>query len=185
MHAGWLANCVDALADADVVAGAFDFWSLNGIPATPSVPAAFRQLGFLPAGLGANLAVRREAFEKIGGFTEEPLPGEDIDLCWRLQLHGFRFAIAQDAVVAKRARGQFGEVFHQAFNYGRSGAVLHRRYRDEGARRDMSGALKSWGWLLFSLPLLIERPRRIEWARAAGTRLGRLYGSYTEGVFFP
>ncbi len=185
VHAGWLASCVEGLQDADVVAGAFDFWSLNGIAPSRSVPAAFRQLGFLPAGLGANLAVRRRAFESVGGFAEERLPGEDIDLCWRLQLQGFRFAIAPDAVVAKRARARFGEVFRQAFDYGRSGPMLHARYRRDGARRDLSGAFKSWVWLVVSLPLLLQAQRRIEWARTAGTRLGRLVGSASEGVFFP
>ena len=101
---GWLAGCAAALEHADVVAGYFDFWSLNGGPSKDPVPAAIRQLGFLPAGLGANLAVRREVFEKVCGFNEEPLPGEDIDLCWRLQLQGFRFAAAPNAVVAKRER---------------------------------------------------------------------------------
>ncbi len=168
-----------------MVAGLFDFWSLNGISASPSVPAAFRQLGFLPAGLGANLAVRRQAFEKVGGFTEEMLPGEDIDLCWRLQLEGFRFDIAKDAVVAKRARSKFGEVFTQAFAYGRSGVVLHGLYRGDGAHRDLYGAYKSWVWLVMSVPLLAQPQRRIEWARTAGMRLGRLAGSITERVFFP
>jgi cellulose synthase/poly-beta-1,6-N-acetylglucosamine synthase-like glycosyltransferase len=175
VHAGWLAGCVAALQHADVVAGLFDFWSLNGISASPSVPAAFRQLGFLPAGLGANLAIRRQAFDKVGGFTEDMLPGEDIDLCWRLQLDGFRFDIARDAIVAKRARSKFGEVFAQAFAYGRSGVVLHGLY----------GAYKSWVWLVMSIPLLGQPQRRIEWARTAGMRLGRLAGSINERVFFP
>jgi glycosyltransferase involved in cell wall biosynthesis len=185
VHAGWLAGCVAALQHADVVAGLFDFWSLNGISASPSVPAAFRQLGFLPAGLGANLAIRRQAFDKVGGFTEEMLPGEDIDLCWRLQLEGFRFDIAKDAVVAKRARSKFGEVFTQAFAYGRSGVVLHGLYRNAGAHRDLYGAYKSWVWLVMSIPLLAQPQRRIEWARTAGMRLGRLVGSINERVFFP
>jgi glycosyltransferase involved in cell wall biosynthesis len=185
VHAGWLAGCVAALQHADVVAGLFDFWSLNGISASPSVPAAFRQLGFLPAGLGANLAIRRQAFDKVGGFTEDMLPGEDIDLCWRLQLDGFRFDIARDAIVAKRARSKFGEVFAQAFAYGRSGVVLHGLYRNAGAHRDLYGAYKSWVWLVMSIPLLGQPQRRIEWARTAGMRLGRLAGSINERVFFP
>ncbi|MGO8870405.1 MAG: glycosyltransferase [Acidimicrobiales bacterium] len=182
---GWLAACATALRDADVVAGSFDFWSLNGARASPSAPAATRQLGFLPAGLGANLAVRRPVFEAEGGFDEELLRGEDIDLCWRLQLRGFRFAIAPDAVVAKRERAGFTEVFHQAFAYGQCGPAFYRRYRDKGARRTLAGALKSWTWLVVSLGLLFHADRRSQWARAAGMRLGRLAGSVKERVFFP
>ena len=70
----------------------------------------------------------------MGGFDEELSVGEDIDLCWRLQLAGFRFALESGAVVFKREPTGFGEVFRQAFAYGRCGPVLYRRYRAVGAR---------------------------------------------------
>jgi glycosyltransferase involved in cell wall biosynthesis len=183
--AGWLAACAEALRHADIVAGAFDFWSLNGTRKSATAPAAIRQLGFLPAGLGANLAVRRSVFDGVGGFNEDLLLGEDIDLCWRLQLQGFQFAYAPDAVVAKRELTGFGNVFKRSFSYGRSGPALFRRYRSVGARRNLVGAAKSWAWLVISLPLLFERRRRTQWARAAGMRSGRLVGSVTQAVFFP
>ncbi len=183
--AGWIAGISRGLAGADVVAGWFDFWSLNDIPPTPPLPATTRQLGFLPAGLGANLGVRRAAFEEVGGFDEAFVPGEDIDLCWRLQLRGFQFAEVPDAVVSKRARSTFGHVFRQAFAYGQCGPLLHRRYRRSGARRDIRGACRSWAWIIVSLPRIFQPTRRIAWARAAGTRLGRLEASLRLRIFFP
>ena len=72
--AGWLSACVTALRTADLAAGRFDFWSLNSIPPAAPVRAATRQLGFLPAGLGANLAVRRCPFTEVGGFDEQFVP---------------------------------------------------------------------------------------------------------------
>jgi len=183
--AGWLSGCMAALRTADLVAGRFDFWSLNTIPPAPPVRAATRQLGFLPAGLGANLAVRRGPFEEVGGFDEQFVPGEDIDLCWRLQLRGFTFAEAPDAIVSKRARSDFRSVFRQAYSYGQCGPLLHKRYRRAGARRDLRGALKAWLWLLVSMPRLAQPTRRIEWIRGAGTRLGRLEASIRLGIFFP
>jgi glycosyltransferase involved in cell wall biosynthesis len=183
---GWLANCARALEEVDVMAGVFDFWSLNGLRASPPKPASMRQLGFLPAGLGANLAVRRDAFEAVGGFAEELLIGEDIDLCWRLQLSGYRFVIEFKAIVAKRERNEFKLVFRQAAGYGRSGPALYRRHRSGGARRNLTGAAKSWLWLLLLSPQLVTAGnRRIEWARAAGMRSGRLVGSIRERAFFP
>jgi GT2 family glycosyltransferase len=182
---GWLAGCAAALADADVVAGHLDLWSLNGGLPAPTQAAATRQLGFLPAALGANLAVRRAAFEAVGGFDEELATGEDIDLSWRLQLAGFRFTSAPAAVVAKRERTQFGQVFRQARTYGRCGPVLFRRYRSAGARRDLAGALRAWAWLVVALPTLVRPGRRTAWARTAAVRIGRLESSVTERVFFP
>ncbi len=182
---GWLHAYVTALADADVVAGFFDFHSLNDAVEGELGPAATSQLGFLPAGLAANLAVRREAFKAVGGFAESLFVGEDIDLCWRMQLAGYRFAVTDSAVVARRERTDLREVFTQALAYGRSGASLYRRYRRQGARRDLAGTARSWGWLMVSLPQLRRIDRRQQWVRAAGVRLGRLLGSYRERVFFP
>jgi glycosyltransferase involved in cell wall biosynthesis len=183
---GWLASCAKALENVDIVAGVFDFGSLQGLRETPPRPASMRQLGFLPAGLGANLAIRRHAFEAVSGFSEELLIGEDIDLCWRLQLQGFRFVIDFGAVVFKRERPGFSQTFKQAAAYGRSGPTLYRRHRATGAHRNVSGAAKSWTWLVVQAPRLV-RPGdlRLEWARAAGMRTGRLVGSFREGVFFP
>jgi glycosyltransferase involved in cell wall biosynthesis len=182
----WLAALATALGDAAVVAGIFDFWSLNGRPSSPPVAAAMQQFGFLPAGLSANLAVRRHDFEEVGGFDEELAVGEDIDLCWRLQLTGLRFAVEPDAVVFKREPSEFREVFRQAFAYGECGPVLYRRYRPAGARRDLAGAARSWLWLLLHSPRLVKSgPERGEWARAAGMRSGRLAGSISQRAFFP
>jgi glycosyltransferase involved in cell wall biosynthesis len=183
---GWLASCARSLESADVVAGIFDFWSLNGLPESPPTPASMLQLPFLPAGLSANLAVRRQAFEAVGGFAEELVTGEDIDLCWRLQTEGYRFAIDDGAVVSKRDRVGFREVFQQGYAFGRGGPVLYRRHRTAGARRNLAGAARSWLWLLLHVPLLVESGNlRNQWARGAGMRTGRLLGSLTERVFFP
>ena len=98
VHAGWIAGCADALRDADVVGGAFDLWTLNG--SAEAHRCRVRAPARLPAGgYRANMAVRRSAFEAVGGFGEDVQPGEDIDLCWRLQSEGFRFAVAMDVVV--------------------------------------------------------------------------------------
>ena len=136
---GWLSACVTGLAKAEVVAGVFDMGLLNGRTPRPLRSAASEQMGFLPAGPGANLAVRRPDFEALGGFSEDLLVGEDIDLCWRFQLGGRRFAMLDGAVVAKREKETLPEVFRRAVSYGRSGALLYRRYRAR-AHADSSDA---------------------------------------------
>jgi glycosyltransferase involved in cell wall biosynthesis len=183
---GWLASLVGTLGQADVAAGFFDFGSLNGGGASPPVPPSLDQLPFLPAGLGANLAVRRLAFDAVGGFAEELLTGEDIDFCWRLQVAGYRLAHSPGAVVDKRDRTGFRPVFRQGFAFGRGGAVLYRRHRASGARRNFAGAARSWLWLLVRSPQLATPGRgRDAWARTAGMRIGRLVGSVRGAVFFP
>jgi len=181
----WVRGCIDALNGAELVAGVFDFSSLNGLGETAAVPAATRQLGFLPAGLTANLAVRRDAFEAVSGFDEALLLGDDIDFCWRVQLRGYRFAIARNALVAKRERSTAREVFRQSTAYGRCGPVLYRRHRVNGAHRDLRGATKAWVWLVVASPRLFQPSQRARWVRTAGVRLGRLSGSVRQRTFYP
>lgn len=182
---GWLSACAGALADADLVAGVFDVASLNGRRPAGAIPAATVQMGFLPAGLASNLAVKRKAFDSVGGFSEELQVGEDFDLCWRLQLAGCRFSSAPSAVVAKREHEDLGAVFHRAVSYGRSGPLLYRRYRSAGARRQLVGWVESIGWMLLMLIRLGDRDVRRQWVRVAGMRVGRLVGSVEHRVFFP
>ena len=117
--------------------------ALNGRPASDPIPVATRQLGFLPFGLGANLAVRREAFEAAQGFCETLSAGEDIDLSWRLQLAGCRFAVSRDAAVAKRERADGLSTFRATWTYGQSGPLLFRHYHARacnatfGVRQDL------------------------------------------------
>jgi glycosyltransferase involved in cell wall biosynthesis len=182
---GWISSMTTSLADADVVAGVFDFSALDGTPQLVPVPAATRQLGFLPFALSANLAVRREAFDAVHGFCEELSPEEDVDLCWRLQLAGYRFAVACDAIVNKRERAGSRPMLRAAWAYGGCGPRLYRRYRGDGMRRDLRGAVKAWLWLLANGPGLVSPTRRRQWIRTLGIRAGRLAGSVTNRVFFP
>ena len=59
---------------------------------------------FLPAAPTANLGIRKGAFEALGGFNSLIPTGEDWALCWRAQVHGFRFGFAPDAIVLYRRR---------------------------------------------------------------------------------
>jgi glycosyltransferase involved in cell wall biosynthesis len=181
----WLAAMVGALTDAEVVAGVFDFGSLNGHPASNPVPAATHQMGFLPFALGANMAVHRDAFEAVHGFCETLPAGEDIDLSWRLQVAGFRFAVCGDAVVAKRERREGTAVFRATLVYGQSALLLFRRFETYGMKRDLRGAVKTWAWLLAAIPGLLAPGVRRRWLRSFGIRAGRLIGSAKHRVFFP
>ncbi|MBV8462711.1 MAG: glycosyltransferase family 2 protein, partial [Acidimicrobiales bacterium] len=185
---GWLAAHVEALAEADVSGGVVDFWSLNGLPA-PNPPTyapspALSQFGFLPAAMSCNLAVRRLAFDEVGGFAADLMTGEDYDLCWRLQLAGHRYVSTADAVVARRDRQGFGAVLRRFTAYGRCGPALYLRYRADGLRRDLTVAAKTWVWLAVSSPGLLRPEFRPRWASIAGWRIGRLAESVRLKVVF-
>ncbi|MEU2355231.1 glycosyltransferase [Streptomyces misionensis] len=48
----------------------------------------------------AGMLIRRDVFEQLGGFDRRlPLMRDDVDLCWRAHLAGYRVLVAPDAVV--------------------------------------------------------------------------------------
>ena len=148
---GWLAAHVLALADADISAGVFDVWSLNGLtapsPTSYAPPPAMGLFGFLPDAGSGNVALRRRVFEELGGFTEDMMTGEDIDLSWRAQLARTSLrVVCTEAVVARRDQRGFRAVFRRYTAYGRCGPVLYRRFRGDGLRRELlSRARRGYG----------------------------------------
>jgi glycosyltransferase involved in cell wall biosynthesis len=188
VRSGWLTAHVSALAESDVSAGVFDYWSLNGrtapSPLSYAPPPALNLFGFLPAAGSGNLAIRRRAFEELGGFAEDLMTGEDFDLSWRSQLAGHRFVLNTEAVLARRDQQGFKSVFMRYTSYGRCGPVLFRRFRSQGLRRELVLAAKTWVWLVLSMPRLLQPEFRDRWARIAGWRTGRLVESARLRVLF-
>ena len=99
---GWLAAGAEALGGAGIVQGAVE--PEPGVPIGPydrTLSVAF-DYGLYPA---ANLFVRRELFERLGGF-DDPFPqpggrpfGEDAWLVWRARRAGETAAFSRDALV--------------------------------------------------------------------------------------
>lgn len=180
----WLEVCALTLKVTSVMAGSIDFASLNGRPPEqPSYPLS-GSLTFLPAGLGANLAISRRAFNAVGGFDEALRAGEDVDLCWRLQLGGWTFRFEPAAIVCKRARrGRLAQV-RQEFNYGRHNPALYQRFRSRGMSRGAWTTVKVYGWLLVNAPLAPFSNRGEVWLRVLGERLGRVVGSIEHKVLY-
>jgi glycosyltransferase involved in cell wall biosynthesis len=74
---------------------------------------------------GCNLAVRREAFEAIGGFREEFwTAGDDVDFCWRLQAAGYRIVFHPAAWVWHLRRRKIRDYLKQQIGYGKAEAML-------------------------------------------------------------
>jgi GT2 family glycosyltransferase len=76
----------------------------------------------------ANCAVRRSAFEAVGGFEPLARAGEDADLCFRLQRAGWRLEPRERAVVAHRSRDSLGSWLLQLARHGSGAAWLNRRW---------------------------------------------------------
>jgi hypothetical protein len=83
---------------------------------------------FMPRAVAANLLVRREAFEGIGGFYEGVRAAEDTDFSWRLQRAGWRLEGRRQAAVEHRYRTTVRALRRQWRGYAAGRAWLGRRY---------------------------------------------------------
>jgi GT2 family glycosyltransferase len=78
---------------------------------------------------GCNMAFRREALEEIGGF--DPIyraAGDDVDVCWRLQEHGFRIAFSPAAIVWHFRRNTVKAYIGQQRGYGKAEGLLYFKH---------------------------------------------------------
>lgn len=95
--------------------------------------AYYRDDSFLPFFPTAGLGVKRAALDAVDGFrvTES---GGDADLCWRIQLAGFRDVqeVAQP-LIEWRPRSDVWSLVQQWAKYGRSNAQLRHSFRSSGA----------------------------------------------------
>ena len=76
----------------------------------------------------ANVAIRRSAFEAVGGFDAPVRSGGDADLCWRLQDAGWDLEERPAACVRHRNRATLGELLRQLHRHGSGMMWLERRY---------------------------------------------------------
>jgi GT2 family glycosyltransferase len=76
----------------------------------------------------ANCAVRREAFEAVGGFRDSVRSGGDADLCFRLRADGWAIEPCERAAVVHRSRRTMRELLRQRARHGAGAAWLERQY---------------------------------------------------------
>ncbi|MEA2272282.1 MAG: hypothetical protein QOI98_990 [Solirubrobacteraceae bacterium] len=87
----------------------------------------------------ANAAVRREAFEAVGGFREGVRSGGDADLCYRLADAGWAIERRREAAVLHRNRVTVRAMLVQRARHGAGAAWLNRVHPGSFPRRRWSG----------------------------------------------
>jgi GT2 family glycosyltransferase len=87
----------------------------------------------------ANAAVRRAAFEQVGGFEEGVRSGGDADLCFRIRAAGWTLERREDAAVVHRNRATIRRMLAQRARHGAGAAWLARRWPGALPRRRWPG----------------------------------------------
>lgn len=84
---------------------------------------------FRPYAQTANVAYRREVFDRIGLFDARLESGGDADFCWRMQMEtAFRLKFHEQARVLHRHRSDWRGLWRQFKRYGRGAAALRMLY---------------------------------------------------------
>lgn len=90
----------------------------------------------------ANCAIRRDAFEAVGGFVEHIRSGGDADICIRIQQSGWAMERRLGAVVAHVNRDTIRKLLRQSARHGSGAAWLERAYPGFSRPSRVPG---SWG----------------------------------------
>lgn len=186
----WLEALVGAAPNHDLLGGQLDEESLNPrgeLAYRPRLPVGSLpvMLGFLPFAHGANWAVWADVIEALEGFDERfRHGGDEVEFCWRAQLHGYSLGYVPDMVIRYRHRPSEADLFRQFRSYGRSEPLLYRRFRSSGLERPGPGeVLRRWGRVALQAHQR-ESVARGNWLVTAGFSLGRIEGSVKHGTLF-
>ncbi|MDX2214377.1 MAG: glycosyltransferase [Oculatellaceae cyanobacterium bins.114] len=186
-QANWLYDLVQPFVDETVGIVAGEVLALEGNSLLEEYSGRRETLSqkhtlahpFYPYGQTANLAVRRQAFEKAGLFRPYLTTGGDADLCWRIQQQGnWKIIFAEQAAVQHRHRATLEELRSQWRRYGRSNRYLHELHGVSLARELTSKdyAYRWSRWLLKEVPLTAQKilTRRAHWSFLLDTPLDLL-----------
>ncbi len=150
----WLGEMREALRAHTFVAGMNDYLRLHSrlsLAVSRSVDSLITMPywpQFTAAGAG-NLGITAAAFAAVGGFDEALMAGEDVDLCWRVQLKGHELVRCESVVVFVRKRRGLAAVYRQAYGYEVGNQLLRAKY----------AALIDEYWRQPAAPTLTRPPR--------------------------
>ena len=81
---------------------------------------------------GCNMAFRKEALEKIGGFDPQfRVAGDDVDVCWRLLQTGRKIGYQAGAFVWHHRRQTVRTYYKQQRGYGKAEVLLARKWPEK------------------------------------------------------
>jgi GT2 family glycosyltransferase len=77
---------------------------------------------------GCNMAVLRRAIQEVGGFDESLVPGEDIEMAYRIEKAGYLITFADKAFVWHRRKDNVRDYLRKMYGIGYTRVVLGRKH---------------------------------------------------------
>jgi len=137
VHDRWLDPLLRGLDEFDAVGGRLhDVRDDRHVhirpPATPDGLPTFLGIPYI---VTASMAVRRAAFETVGGFDEDLVRCEDIALSWSLLASGCRLGFVADSNADYTHRTGLRQLLWQHYLYGRGMSQVLLRYGKPNGRQ--------------------------------------------------
>ena len=176
---GWIAAMLKAAAQADLLAGCDveDLPALSVQETKPAHPATSKG-AFLPFARGGNMGVKRSILRQLGGWNEEWIRGQDVELSWRAQCAGHCLYTVPDARVYYRRPEALGALLSQQFEFGRRAPELYRLFSAFGAPQPKAlPTILRLLSILLDLPSVLLPSRRRSWLLKAAGCWGRTVGT--------
>jgi GT2 family glycosyltransferase len=188
---GWIDAMARALEQHELVASSQDAGKLNSEWAQRARVAGLADglqpswfPPYLPHASTMGLGVRRELFERVGGFDEDIPVLQDMDFCFAAQLAGAELVFVPEAVVHYRFRERFWDIYRQARLYSEHLARIQRKYKPRGTSLpgEWKWPLRSWKPILAHASRAYTRSERGALAWSLGWQAGRIRGSVKHRV---
>jgi glycosyltransferase involved in cell wall biosynthesis len=182
--AGWVPAIAAALEVHEFVTGPLELDRLNSAAVITSRgrwlegSEAKTFDGLFPFASGCNMGLRRQTFNAVGGFDENFIYGQDVELSLRLWAAGVRMGFDANALVHYRYRTDLEGMWTQGRNHGATRPHIYRRMADVAPTLPRVYInWRSWLWLARHVGDLRRPVDRGRWLWLAGSKAGHLRGS--------
>jgi glycosyltransferase involved in cell wall biosynthesis len=171
---------VDALRQHDFVAARLEHDLLNtNWVARALVPWQTERLmetsGFLTHANGCALGIRRDLFDRAGGWQGDVRHLDDVFFCWAVQLSGGTLHLVEGAVLHYRHRSSAFRYFTQEWRSGLGDIALYERFGPHGMPFPTPGlGQKSSGAFVVDLFHCHNPGEMLVWAGALVRRISRV-----------
>lgn len=176
---GWISAMRAAADRGDLLAGVdvSEREELNR-PGLERPPRARPARSFLPFTRGGNVGITRTLLEEVGGWNEEWIRGQDVELVWRAQLAGHTLTSVSGARVFYRRPVALRGILAQQYEFGRRAPELYRAFAYAGAPQpSLVRALGELVRCLARLPYVTIGSRRRRWLVNLAGVWGRTVGT--------
>lgn len=128
---------------------------------------------------GANCAIDKSTFEKLGQFDESwEWGGEDANFFWNAQLQGVELIFVKDAWIFYQMRASIKSTVKQQFLYGLASSRLYAKFKESGMHSEKKIQILRTTVVNSIGVFHLNWQKRMFYLGRVAFQIGKIYGSY-------